>query len=281
MCKSCCQNEFQISNFTFNGCAQKQFYKMQWTDNFAVYLVYRLLASVFSLSWLIAHYVVWPYPDELYKLTNISELILNIYFSSAFIMTLAGIRCTKDGVMLHKLENEDLKWHHKLVWVLFNINAVAACYVTVGYWILTEQNWQEKLHPLNFYAHNVNIILTLLDLFLVSFPLRILHVVYSMLYSFSYILFTLIMHWSNTNSAIYTVLDWKTGPGLAVGIAAGLIILLPIVIQSFLFGLYKIRVLLTNYFIVPSVTGLQSEPESSISTTGRINYVFDHGSESV
>jgi len=238
---TCCRNEFQVKHIGFHGCKQKQFYEFQWTENRLAFLIYRLAIFLYTFSWILYNYLNDPrgfYP--FYFLSNLSEVLLNLYFLWSLLVSAVGLYHQKQG---HQDNDDDLKWYHKVNWILFNTNAVAAIFVGVVYWAIIAPYRDPEINarPEMIHMHATNILLTIIDLFLVSFPVRLLHFVHSALYILAYVVYNLILHWTETISDVYPILDWENNLGLAAGLAVSMVLAIPVIIQPIIFGLFRAR----------------------------------------
>lgn len=139
-----------------------------------------------------------------------------------------------------------MTWFHEALWVIYNIAAVAALLVTLSFWLLIFR-LANGVSALSVVVHGINSVVMISDTMLSSIPVRLFHVIYPMLYSTSYIVFTVI-YWAvgGTNSFgmpyIYPQTDYTGRPVLsAVSQLCLFFIGLPLC-QSLLFGIYKLRV---------------------------------------
>ncbi|XP_068759937.1 uncharacterized protein [Montipora capricornis] len=154
------------------------------------------------------------------------------------------------SVALHEHVSEyPQSWNHKVTWLLYSITSNNSILVTVVFWTLLYSGYEVGEPDIAF--HLLNSVFMLIETFLSSIPVRLLHVVYAMLYGSLYCLFT-VVYWllGGTNDAgdsyIYPILDYSNDPRLA----AILIVLygfvgLPVA-QLIHFGLFKLRCYLTG-----------------------------------
>ena len=131
----------------------------------------------------------------------------------------------------------DLRWFHKVVWILFEVSCGVAFIITVAYWSLLEIN----LSPFSINNHLINAIIMLLELLVNRIPIRILHFYNLFFFSIIYIVFSLILHGSGFSSAIYPVLDWEQNWRLALGLALGIVLLVAPLVHLIVFGIYSVR----------------------------------------
>jgi len=170
---------------------------------------------------------------------------------------------------------EHLRWFHHLNWLLCNVVVNVAIIVTIFYWVVIGRTRTAALNlrPRTFHLHVTNTILVLIDIFMVAFPTRLLHFIYSIGYGLLYVLFLLILHWTGVNSAVYTVLNWARKPGVAVGWCVLAVVVLPIAMQAITFGLYHLRALIARRTAVPEEAPRKNLEVSTIEM-GTVNPAF-------
>ena len=97
-----------------------------------------------------------------------------------------------------------------------------AFFIFLLFWLLVyDKHYQ--LAALTPMTHGVNFVVALLDFLVAGLPLKISQVWSPMAFGLLYILFSLIFGLAGEDSAIYAVLDWKTGPALAAGVSGGVV----------------------------------------------------------
>lgn len=139
-----------------------------------------------------------------------------------------------------------MAWFHEVLWVIYNIAAVAALMVTLTFWLLLFR-LRNDVRALTVVVHGVNSVLMVGDTMLSSIPVRLFHVIYPMFYSISYIVFTVI-YWAVGGTSyfgrpyIYPQTDYTGQPVLsAVSQICLFFVGLPLC-QSAMFGFYVLRV---------------------------------------
>lgn len=146
--------------------------------------------------------------------------------------------------------------HHKTLWVLYSIAANIGILITVLYWSLLagNTNYAGAELALDISTHVLNTLFVVVDLMLSSMPIRVLHMIYPMLFSFVYMIFSVIF-WAaegtnpiNHKRYIYAVLDYSKNPGFAVGLCIGLIFVAVPLVQLLIYGLYRLRVFAAKKF---------------------------------
>lgn len=141
-------------------------------------------------------------------------------------------------------EKDALRWHHKLLWLLFIISATGGLWVTAGYWSVLVGD--DVVDANNITKHLLNSVFMVIDTLLSCIPIRLVHWLYAFLYFVVYIGFSLI-YWAagGTNNKgepfIYKALDYNDfSPKIGGLLVVFLFIVLPI-LHLILFGLTKLR----------------------------------------
>lgn len=141
---------------------------------------------------------------------------------------------------------DQLTWYMKMTWVFASIIYVAGPMVTVVYYIAVF-NAVNGADFMDFNVHLVNSILVFIDAFVVARPVRILHLVYPLLYGGSYVIFSVI-YWSEDklNNVLYPdVLDFNK-PKLTAAWICGLTLLAIPCLQILHYGIHRLRVYIHN-----------------------------------
>ena len=127
----------------------------------------------------------------------------------------------------------------KLSWFLFLIGGEAAVIIAILFWT-TEYNFAGATSIMSIHLHLVNAIVALVDLWVSGVPVFLLHFVYIQIFGAVYVVFTGVYASANT-TAIYPVLDYKSNPGLAVGLAVGMVVLGTVVVHMLFLVQYLCR----------------------------------------
>ena len=139
-----------------------------------------------------------------------------------------------------------ITWYLKLSWILWNIVSVDAIMVTAIYFgALYNKLQTERGHPGldydNFNVHALNTIVVLIDGVVGARPVRFLHVVYPVMYSVVYIMFSVIYWCYDHSNVLYKgVLDWNK-PSFTTGVVVIVTFVLLPVLQCCHFALYRLR----------------------------------------
>ena len=130
------------------------------------------------------------------------------------------------------------------VWLLWIVASNAALVVTLSYWTLV---FEPPTDFMDIAVHALNSIVMLIEFFMASTPVRILHVLYVMIFSVVYSLFTVI-YWSaggvtvDGDPYIYKILDYENGdPAMVSAVLLGIVFVVSPVLQFILFALFQLR----------------------------------------
>ena len=140
-----------------------------------------------------------------------------------------------------------MRWYYEVLWVIYNIASVAAVLVTISFWSLIYSSVMGDISIITVIVHAFNSISMVIDTMLSSIPVRLLHVVYPLLYTVTCALFTVI-YWAcgGTNpsgaSYIYPQTDYTGRPVILAVTGACMFFIGPPLCQSLIFGFYCLRV---------------------------------------
>lgn len=148
---------------------------------------------------------------------------------------------------------EKLCWYYTLIWLVHTTALDGSIIITITYYALLTPVFSST----SINNHLINTVIMLIDLFVIAVPVRLYHFVYMSLYALTYTIFSLILFGTGYNTAIYGPLDWEMGPGLAAGLAIGLILLGSLIAHTIMYGLYRLRVLLASKCATQSVDHAQ------------------------
>ncbi|CAB4004808.1 Hypothetical predicted protein [Paramuricea clavata] len=130
------------------------------------------------------------------------------------------------------------------VWFLWIIASNAALVVTLNYWALV---FEPPTNFMDIAVHALNATVMFVEFFTASTPVRILHVLYVMIFAVVYSLFTVIF-WAaggvnvDGDSYIYKVLDYENSdPAQVSAVLLGIVFVASPILQTILFALYQLR----------------------------------------
>ena len=107
---------------------------------------------------------------------------------------------------------------------------------------LKHDNWWFVGSILDINLHGINSVIVLLDNIMSAIPVRILHVIYSIIFGMIYVIFTLIYYSKDPENNIpYVILlDWNH-PGITIGCLLFISIVLMPAIQLAWFGFHRLK----------------------------------------
>ncbi|KAK3101135.1 hypothetical protein FSP39_001214 [Pinctada imbricata] len=177
-----------------------------------------------------------PSPRWLAFLTNWGYLLLvTSSFLDCGLVLFAHLR--QNDLLIDKSE---MTWYLKLGWILYNVSTVLSVTITLLFYTLLTPGTS----PNSILKHAINSVYALSNFFICAKPFRILHAFHSMIFSFTYLIFSVIYQ-EITDDVIYEILDWTslpTAPLLGIGTV---IIVIPLV-HVILFVLYRVRLLISK-----------------------------------
>ena len=238
-----------------------------------MFIIYKWLMALFFT----AHYCWFLIGNEEYfyiYLTDWGLTLLTLYFIwSSISVTVRYLQqdcsacseCPRDeGAVDMQLEltsrpigccgvtHNSLQWYEIVEWVLFTLGAELAVAITLLYWPLFRH--QENLFRYsNIVMHLVNGLAALLDMWVSRIPIRIYHVIYLMLLSFTYTAFSGIYFAAgggngHNETYIYPQLDYGGSPGPASALAVGAALVYTPLIHLFFYCNYLCREGVLYYF---------------------------------
>ena len=141
-----------------------------------------------------------------------------------------------------------LPWYMKLNWLIYNVVAVFAFLVTIIYFAalypMIARQYKVNFGPsiIDINLHAINSVIMFLEILVNGIPIRILHVLYPLIYGAVYVIFSAI-YWSvDHRNVLYPgVLDWNK-PGTTIVIMLILAFVVIPLFQLLLFLAYKLKV---------------------------------------
>ena len=245
-------------------------------------MAYRFILAAYTLSWLIYSSVGDTGGDlDIIYLTTWSYILLNLYLWISFIdVTAMAIKMKRDGtlksvwdVMGHqgwqearameisvipvtdvrsKNAHKDdtgarMTWYHGLLWVAHDTVSGAAPVVTIIYFAflypsLLDENSEFAGSALDINLHGINSVIMLVDNFVSAVPVRLMHIIYPMIYGLIYVVWSLIYFYMDKgNNVLYEyVLDWNY-PEITIPVIIGITLVLMPLLQLLWYGLYRLR----------------------------------------
>jgi len=196
-----------------------------------VYLAMRV--SMF-LTWFLC--VVWSNLDWISGGTDYKYYWIHLtHWSAALQLLYLGFAAATTYMAVHSNVPDGMgastPWFVSVTWLLSSMVPVIALMVAVLFWVLVYEPGPGKPSTMDVVMHGANFALALLDLLLTRQPFYIEHVYTPLMFSMSYILFTIVYYWlggKNKNGVdpyIYESVDWskphETGRLLGVVVFLG------------------------------------------------------------
>jgi len=128
------------------------------------------------------------------------------------------------------------------LWLWHEITYIIVSTLIILYWALVYDTKHFETGLLSYSYindHGVLWILLLIDLSFNTIPIRILHVVYSILICVAYAVVTVVYNFA-ANETVYPVLDWKKKAGWSIAYMIGAVILV-FIVQLVFYGLYRLK----------------------------------------
>ena len=243
----------------------------QWHVPVCLFLGYRILVSSYFLGWLIGSILYLEYIQtdvDLYPwpayVNNLAYLALTGHLLVAAIIGLKHLPrfglCHVPFFQEESDEDLELTWLageeilvplidkdagklpclEKIDWLLFNVACTVGTVTTISYWTIFPR-WEETWLPLDLQHHLVSLAVILLEMVLSAIPMRILHVIYPMIFGVAYVAFTLILWAVDGNYVIYPdALNWNESIQATLVACVAVFVFVPAV-HLFFWTLFKMR----------------------------------------
>ncbi|XP_055503995.1 protein rolling stone [Leucoraja erinacea] len=270
--------------FTVEKCSLKPrephlILQSQWRLHPVIWLMYRILLAAYTLIWCICSGVQTNHLKWFIFLTHLTYILLTAYFNLALVNFICYVafsqkkeaQITKEAslaeislsgpsadveleggspsVMVRKVQltaPSVLLPSIIVQWALQNLTCVISLYVTIAFWSLNYTPGKTGPDGVNINMHAMNSVLVLLELGMTAAPIHLAHFTGVLLYSMSYILFTLV-YWAmgGTNikgqTFIYRSLDYSGNPGVTAGTIVGTICLIMPLLQFLVWNLHILK----------------------------------------
>lgn len=156
----------------------------------------------------------------------------------------------------------------KVYWSIHNTSMILSLLITLMYWTVIHTP-EKPLDVTNFFTHACNSVFMFVDFVIVSHPIRLMHVIWPLSAGLIYGVFTLVYYLvggkdPDGNAFIYEVMDWSK-PGMVLPIVFGIMVLI-ILLHSFVFWMYRLRVFLYKKYF--------GKNEESTENAGEANLTF-------
>lgn len=148
---------------------------------------------------------------------------------------------------LQRLDSAVEKVAFSLFWIWYGLTYVICTVMVVLYWAFVVEDFHFDTPELVFsYVndHGINLVLILIDFCFQKIPVRLFHVVYSIIVAIIYIILSIIYNFT-ADKPIYKVVDWNDKPGWAAFYVV-LALVLVVIMQCIFYGLYRLKLCLKN-----------------------------------
>ncbi|CAK8675781.1 unnamed protein product [Clavelina lepadiformis] len=145
------------------------------------------------------------------------------------------------------MSGEKMRWYHITTGLMFVVAMDTAVIVSCLYPIVQDSTY----HGFSYFSiniHLINLVLLLVDLILNAIPLYMIQFVIITAISALYGIILLLLHVTHIKSAVYDSIDWGEAPLQALLVTLAMIIIAPVVVHAFVFGLYSFKRFLVNCF---------------------------------
>lgn len=238
------ENEFRFENLKLDHPDARVFYSSEWTESRSFYLKYRVVVFLYMLIWLIYDLATDDGRFFLY-LTNIQVLIINFYLLTSMVVVFSSFQ------IRNVPGNHRTAWLHQTEFLLQSISFNLSFIVVMLYWpLVAPHSTKPQLTGINLHSHGATLIVMVIDLFIIKLPVHQLHFVYTMAVAVIYFYYSLILHLTGVESAVYKFLDWESSPVRAAVIGSLFVFPGSFFAQSANFALYRLRLYIKN---TPSV----------------------------
>lgn len=191
-------------------------------------MVFRIMILAYSLSMLIYNFSTNHDIAQSFRLTHWSEALTIISFVISTLITFASNRDVSKG------------WQ-KTFYIVQMLSVNVQMVVVLLYWPIIAPGLQNIAY-ISIHLHGVLFLLNFINVFLDQLPVEILHFLYVSVFLLAYSFFTLILHWTGIESAVYgSISDWRTQVPYKVLAVFLLCFVCPFCTNLFLLILFRLR----------------------------------------
>lgn len=256
-CRGCISKEFRCQSICPTHERTELFIDSQWTLGriSLTYLIYRISVAVLVIAWATAdffdeagrwysfNYAIWFVFATNWSLLFLCASCVAMAASTAYYY--ARFRCGYS-------EERDVRMQTvgcglRFQWILYNIASNGAFVVSISYWafVIIIDGSGFLTTPMSQLKHTLNTVFVVVDVFVNAVPVRVLHLVYPLVFGVVYAIFNAVYFINDGlgpdgRPYAYYVLDWRNPLGSAVTCFLGLI--LCTLVQGVLYGLYRVRI---------------------------------------
>lgn len=273
----CCGNpdsQFQLKKIKLADESPRKFYRSSLFPSQLLYCVYRGLLAAYFIAWFIAQVITKQLagenPKHFIYLTTWAETTLNLHLIASFLTCLYGYiyefgddsekstptssevnlggESAKVLIPTRSTSSGELRWFHKLSWVLYSFAIDVGMAVTIAFWALL----RTEFDAFSWHCHLINSVAILLDLIVADTPIRLLHFSWTIIWGLIYISFTYLMYKETIYKFIYEgVLDWGNWPLVTCAVVFGVCFVIVPFAHSMAFLIHRLKLKMLrriNYF---------------------------------
>ena len=140
-----------------------------------------------------------------------------------------------------------MTWYHGILWVVHDMISGAAPVVTLIYFgalypLAVSEDPEFAASALDINIHGINTVIMIMDNFIGAVPVRLMHIVYPMIYGIVYVAWSLIYFYMDPdNHVLYPkILDWNY-PEITIPVLIAVLFFLMPLIQLTWYGWYRLR----------------------------------------
>ncbi|XP_055903213.1 protein rolling stone [Eupeodes corollae] len=248
--------EFHRDSCGFNHTPADDFVKSQWQSRSksVIYLIYRWIIGLFFVGVVIESILFGGSGYHFFIfLTNWG--ILMCMFTNLLGAVLVSIYHFHPEYEDRLLNMETLTCPFRIYWGMHITTLVVSIAITIVYWTLL-YGPEVPLTASNILTHACNSGFMFLDLLIVAYPIRLLHIFLPFTFGSIFAVFSYVYYVAggldhHGNPFIYTVLDWRNTQGALITCIG--VLLLTCFIYIVVFMVYKVRVFIYRRIYSPAV----------------------------
>jgi len=275
------RKELHVSNCGFNYTKPDKFARSQWQlqPKNVFYLLWRIAISVFFVAAVIQSMVYLTRDDFRFYfiyLTNWGILLCMI--TSVYGAILVTYWHFHSNYADKISECDDMPFAFKFYWSIHNIILNLSIVITIIYWSILHTA-VTPVSATNVMTHACNSALMFIDMLIMAYPLRLYHVIQPLLLGLLYVVFSAIYYAAGGkdkfgNPYIYNVLDWSSSDPTKNAVTVVGTVLLSMAIHLFLFGVYRLRVLIHRRCVQTNEEAILSTPSTIAAPNTKISMVL-------
>ncbi|XP_063072721.1 uncharacterized protein LOC134463454 [Engraulis encrasicolus] len=226
------RNELQAKKLSLSPSSPELLLEPRWHIRPWVWLLYRVLAFLYTLAWCIHSALLFNTPKWLILLSHLAYCVLALYYFTALVNLSAASFLIRRFCSTEVKGGGGEQWALlrlpaslsaalRLQWLLLVLVGSFSLNVSVLYWSVNYPMSRHPIKPFSINLHVVNALQVFLEVLVSSSPVHLYHYAYLLVAGLLYLLFA-IFFWlagfTNMNGQpyVYKVLDFGSHPGIAV-----------------------------------------------------------------